>query len=270
MPRVYRLARRRSARSMHSRVSLLNATCHARFCLPSCFHWFRWLIEPRPVQALRRQRAQACRSRHLRCRGPAVSSLVAGMTLVVVGVETVAGSTVWVLERASDGTREPHLHRQGRRQRPPTAVGAVVTVSAVGTRAPCCPSPAGHRLRAQQRSARPCCITKLSRWARPRGGPAGCHSRPTPADPAKRPAKHRPGRAGAGGWRAPPRRLTPAAPRRAAGARARPRAAYGLRWSHFGLVYRDEAAGAWRVLQSSTTAAPPTPPSTARAWASSF
>lgn len=64
--------------------------------------------------------------------GLAVSSLVAGMTLVVVGVETVAGSTVWVLERASDGARVSLTFTGKVVGSASTAVGAVVTVSAVG------------------------------------------------------------------------------------------------------------------------------------------
>lgn len=64
--------------------------------------------------------------------GLAVSSLVAGMTLVVVGVETVAGSTVWVLERASDGARVSLTFTGKVVGSASTAVGTVVTVSAVG------------------------------------------------------------------------------------------------------------------------------------------
>ena len=42
--------------------------------------------------------------------------------------------------------------------------------------------------------------------------------------------------------------MTPAAPRRAAGARGQDLSRYGLQWSHFGLVYRDEGRRRRRVL----------------------
>lgn len=58
--------------------------------------------------------------------------LAAGVTLTVVSVEVVAGVTVWVLERASDGVRIS-LRTTGQIAKGVVvSTGAVVTVSVIG------------------------------------------------------------------------------------------------------------------------------------------